>query len=320
MIQTRWKVTGWMMLILGLLAAPAAAGDLTVFDEIRQEVQGLLTEYRELYQRNIVLQKRIDRARSELVKKEREAKANRTTGPWLDLQEEPVVETVEGLQKAIEDKKNEVLLLESRVVFLKTQLLDREDREKAWELRLKEARYQRRMLQMDLKLKEADQEEMMKKYGGSLEDLRQSLKRWQEQERLWEDKVRAAEARLKAYPDEIRKMKAANVELSRQIKEKQRQQAMKDKELVYLRDKKVLVRHQNDGMILAKKNQKLDLEEQIAKAEKEYQELENALNLSLEWQARKRKLVDEMVRIDRENQILKKKIAERQARLRALTE
>ncbi len=248
-------------------------------------------------------------------------------------QKKEEIETIKSESKKIEGFRKEIknfiqashrgmkgnqadgLVKESWIAYLEGELVDEQERQKLWRLQLADLENQKRMLQMDLQLKELEKK---KEKSVTVEDLQRVLQDNQEKKKVLSRRIVETEKRIGEYPQKTRKIKQEKESFGYKIQDLEKRKNLKDRENMNLRDKKTLKKRRMENAFLEKKSEKIAVEKRVRAQEKEYKVLDETLQASLNYQEEERVIVQEMVNLDKQNLKLKEKIAELETLIREL--
>ncbi len=226
-----------------------------------------------------------------------------------------VKDFIETMQKNIKGHKDDILVKESWVAYLKGELADAETSQKLKELQLKDLEYQKQKLQMDLELRKMDKKKDQKV---DVKDLQRILQDNQKKEKSVLENIEKIEGKIREYAQEIRQVKSQKENFLFQIKSLEKTKDLEKSEKANLEDKKKLITRKLENRFLEKKSEKDSLKKRVDVQEQEYANLDQTFHESLKKQEQERVLAQEMVELDKQNVKLKKRIAELETLVREL--
>jgi len=293
----------------------ASAQGYESFTRIKEKIAVLLVEHKKLKARYDFLRKDFLALKEAVEQKEQEIKDIRNQGNQVHLSRQQVKDFINNSQQRLEELRNEILLKESKNVYLTGELVDVDEKQRLRKLQLSELQIQKRALQMDLKLKDMGKKDREKTNKAPLEDLQKNLKKIQDEEQELIRTIAVIEEKRSSQPQKARVLKLENEKLEREIAEWKRKQSLKDRELAYLKDKKEFERNSVMEELIGKRTEKAVLEEELKQKELKYKALDEAARISLEQQEKERELLAEIVTMDQINQELRKQVSDLKAKI-----
>lgn len=212
--------------------------------------------------------------------------------------------------------ESDVLLKESKITYLKGQILDMEDKQKIKDLQLADLQYQQRELDMEWKMEQFELEEAIRHQQEEIEELKMQLRRNLEKEKELYHSMSNMQKESKVAPEKIQQLQKENRELEQKIGELETLAGLKKKEIDLFKDKRLLARRTAEHDIWQTEQERLQWEQKVQKLEGNFDALNATIEKTLSDQSRKRTLVEDVLRIDKENQELQSRITELQNRLR----
>lgn len=288
-------------------AADGAFGALSgIKDRISRLMEdnaGLRAEYTELYNEYQNLQTNSFRHASEIenFKQNSENIQHARRG-----QKDKLTALEEDAQKVQAD----ILLNETKAAFLKSNLMNMDDKQRLLKLQFADLEYQKRELEMELQLKTIAAQDKAAQYDKELQALKLQLQINLEKEAQLTHAISDFKSTAVAVPERAERLEGENRELEDQIAELERKLDFKLRETDLLKNKRELgVKLMENGTFF-KGKRKEDLEQKVAALEAQYNDFSQKMETSLTGQTKRKALMQSVIDIDKENQGLRDKIAE----------
>lgn len=192
--------------------------------------------------------------------------------------------------------------------FVSGELTDYSEQINLLELRLADKQYQRRELELELKLRKVQVEDEMrmgKQHEGSLAvALQNSLVR----EKQLAAEISRLESHSEVAPAELPLYENENTRLEEELEILQKEREFEEREVAILRDKKLLKEKSAEDLLAQIEAEKVYLANEVDMLKQQHNQLEDTVSQSLRRQGEKKKLLEEIIFYDRENQKLQAKI------------
>jgi chromosome segregation ATPase len=222
--------------------------------------------------------------------------------------------TVQSLQKKSDSFETEKLLLESRRDYLRTQLMDMEENERLWALKLADSEYELRQLELSVRLKDFESDEYERKTPEIEDKLQESLL----QEKELQTQIADAQGETMSTPLKIQKINDDNAEFEIQLQELERRRNLLEREFTLAQQKKVLEEKKTGRADI--ENEKRILENSVRDLEEEHSQLSKQVKESLVAKRQSKELIKDIIAIDKENHRLRQKIVDLQNKTISLNE
>ncbi len=303
---------------LGRAEDPLQASSYNPFAELKGQIAAVLVEnkkleraYAEVSQEYFQVKILVDQNKNEI-----ERMYNHSVD--TKKQREDKKKAAKSLQVGKDIVADDVLIKQSRVAYLKGQLMDMQEQERLWKLQLSDWEYQKRQFEVDYKYKDFQSQEIQRKQNEESNNLKKELQALLEQEKELNHQIAEIESKKELSPTKIERLGQENKELEEKIQELQRNLAFKEKEILISKDKQVLAVKTAGNDLAQKKKEKVELAEKVDGLQKELNKLNDMVDFSLLRQDRKRQLLKEIVNVDKENQELRTKIEALQGKVKSL--
>lgn len=213
---------------------------------------------------------------------------------------------------------NDLMIKESQLAFLSSQLLDLEESHKLWKLQLADLQYAKRKLEMDYKVRNQMSEAEIQEQEQLRNELRQDLTKALEKEKNLELKLSELQQEGTSHDVTIRRLNQEIKALERKKKKLGRKVDFEARENSTLKGKKMLVMRSFENRFWRTEKERNYLSERVAALEAEYQELDKRVSSTMNTSDEKQKILDDIIRLDKENQDLKREITEVTEQIKAL--
>ncbi len=194
--------------------------------------------------------------------------------------------------------------------FVKGELMDYDESVTLLELYLADLRYQRRELELELKLRQVELQDRQR--ARQLEEARRQneLQAALVEESRLNEAIKRKQAELARAPQDIPRLKKENRVMELEIPALQKKIEVKEREIGILKDKLAL-KEKSAAPVLSKlSKEKQALEAYVTKLDNRYENLSSTVNTSLRRQERKEQLIRDIINFDKENQKLQRQITE----------
>jgi len=267
--------------------------------ELNQELE---SQYNVLTAEKDILQKKVNQH----VKKF--GKITRAAVRTLDSQKIQGL-TAEGLKQDLEKMQHEILIKESRAAYLSGNLLDFEEKQRLLELQLEQLRLEKNELDMENKLAEYLYLESERGQSLDVVELEVQLRRNLEKVEELNHAVGQLEDIEQSVFPTIERLKKEISGLEEQLSDLHHRMAFKEKENAYFKNRKLLLTRKAESVVWEKEREKVKIELKANKLETQYQHLSNKVTSSLQSREQKHELMQNIIAMDKENQILREEIS-----------
>jgi len=281
----------------------------SVLDNIKSQIallveenQRLSSEYRSLQQEYADLQKVVKQNENEMREIELESNSR-------SAREEEQKQLVKTYYEDLDGINNHILIQESQNMYLRGELLDVEESQGLMRFQLADLQNQKRELELQLKTKEFYSEEEHQKFQGEINSLKKKLKSYLEKEEEMMSQIREQEQGNSSLPQSVEKLRQKNEEFNDELTDLQRKKDFKSREVEALEAKRLFLSESVKALKEQKEKERVALQQRLEQLETEYAALNDTVTLVLLRQSVKRKLLDETIKMDKENQILRDRIA-----------
>ena len=267
-----------------------------------EENQALETEHARLKEEFLKIQLAVEEEQKEL-----EVMKGRLPQKKSSKGQKPAGDEKEAALKKFEDN---ILLLQSKNSYLTKVLLELEETQPARKLQSEDLQYQKKSLEMEAKLKDFSLQQAQSKRAKELSQLKEELQNTIEEKQKLSQAVQDIELKKAQYPPQIEQFKTDNARLEKRLAQLSAQKDLKQKEVELLKTKRMYLTRVMEEERWPKEKEKADLEGKIEQLESQLEALNKTMDTSLASQQNKRKLTEELIKIDSDNQALRDKIAD----------
>jgi hypothetical protein len=302
-----------VLIVLILQAATLAHAEsesYVAFQTIQKEIATLAHENQLLKKQYEILNKEREQLLAEHKMESQEAeRINALTQRRVEGQMQGQ-SSVGALEREVERIRGDMMLKETRLSYLSGEMLGMEERQKLWKLKIADLQYEKEQLEMELKRKELLTSEKKHKQEIALLDLKQTLMgKIQE-----EEAIRAQMKILHEHGGDpmgyVRQLRKKNESLRRELEQRRKDRAKRGQGLSQLDEETPLLQSvATDNRVLTPEDL-ARLEIEVAALEKEYTTLSEGIEASLSEQAQRKKMLVQVIAIDKQNQDLRQKITQ----------
>jgi len=205
------------------------------------------------------------------------------------------------LEKEIQDLESE----KSRLLLL---LEDEEAQARQWQDKLSTLQVRQRELTLELKLQEISRKELEQGRDEGLEELRDELDRLKVREAVMENELAEARQRMDEIPQETIVLLESQKELVQTLQQVRLAYEAQKKANDELMQKNEGLKQQARDVPGQMARDKMVLEGEIARLERELEDARRSIQETADVVQRKRKVMDDIMRMDAENQDLRRRI------------
>ncbi len=293
---------------------PAALPSVDGISKIKGEINTLMAENKKLEWENTFLKNEMDYMNNKIgqekdtvagLEKIKE-RARRPQKLWVENLKEPASSLREDKAKmehesALRKDQKDHTAVEITALQEKLRLL--------W-LKASDLEYQKRELQADIELKNFVNEETRRKeqLKSNTAKLKEALERYKNKEQELDVRLGKIDTKSNLYPGRIENLQAEVQEFEQQMKTWQRKLDYQMKENAHLKNKRLYLTKLMEANVWEKEEEKSALKDTLQEKEMSYYSLNNQLDKSLSYQNQKKRLLKEIIAMDKENQDLRTKI------------
>ncbi len=302
--------------LLSVSVVFAQDSPVTPFDQVKQDIAGLLSEnsrleeeYKELKSRVLESQTNINDYKIENRALEQEIEQARNL---TDKQRY----TRDSLTQRIELLKKEIAGNEEKSGALETDLGSYDEKLKTWQAKIADLDNQKNLLTTQLQEEEAQRRRILSGEAEEIKALKEQLSAIQGGENNVLQAIEASRQENQKAMEEIEVLKNENKNFEDQIVQLQRDKEIKARENAELQKQAESVKMGPD--YAGKLQEKKVVEARVKNLEGELENVRRSLESSVGLQSQKRELVDQIMTVDKENQELRNKVSELKAAIDAV--
>lgn len=276
----------------------------------KQEIADLTQENARLTSEYDMLKEKLTSLQSEVLELKEQAADKERGNQGLKQFRLDQSKLQEKIKADMEKIQREIGEIESEKIALLTQLKEEEKKTEGWQSQLSELQVKKRELTLELKLQEISKQELEQGEDEELEKLKADLAKYQEEEKALDQQIQSLRSETTKVPPQVDKIVLANKEFQVKIdrlKVEQEQQKRLNDDLT-AQNAKLEAQAQNLPADLIQEKASLDGE--IKKLEDQLAQVKASIEGSKEFIQKKRQLMDEIMRMDQENQDMRRKIEE----------
>ncbi|MBF0479297.1 MAG: hypothetical protein HQL26_07415 [Candidatus Omnitrophica bacterium] len=265
----------------------------------------LQAEYDQVMQQKAALEQQISD-----VKKNSQTSAE--TSEVIRAMQAQETEKIAEYRKQVATVENDVMVHQAKNLALKKQMLDLEEETRVLKLKFADLQYEKRKLELDIKINELGLQNKKHERTAEVNDLRAKLDDYKDKEKKvlleindWESKRGDALGAAEKMAGDIGDLEKEYADLIDQKQQVSRQDkvSFKDERLVEI-----------DRQRMEKEKQKKDLQLEVQGLERDYSDLDGAVRNTIEQQKSHQALVEQIIALDKENQLLREEIIQRKKR------
>lgn len=294
--------------------SPAAVKSLShpewqkMVDGVQAETKVLLEENEKLSAEYTGLQEKLSGTQAALNKLREEVARQEAENNRLSQKQQAQIQGASSSQENVRKLQKEIAEFEIQNAQLKKQLEALEEKNRIWETQNSNLQVQKREVLLDMKLQEFAQEDSGVQEDAELRALTKQLSDAQAKEKALNKTIQDLSAQSSGVPEEVEKLKAENKDLADQVLrlDAERQQKEKESKRLDQETRSLASLSQQVPPDLAKKKKMLT--EQVVKLENQLESIRATVTQAKATLAKKHQLMDEIMRLDSENQDIRSRI------------
>lgn len=200
--------------------------------------------------------------------------------------------------------------------FVKGELMDYNESLDLLELYLADLKYQRRELELELKLRQVELQDRERAAQLQEERIKNELQSALLEERKLIQTLQRRQEELAEAPRNIPRLKKENKVLELEIPALEKKIEVKDREISILKNKMALKEKASDPVLSKLRKEKQGLQAYVDSRNTEYESLAATVSTSLRRQERRKQLIRDIIDFDKENQKLQSQIEELNDKIR----
>lgn len=212
----------------------------------------------------------------------------------------------------LEGVEDDFLISKTKNESLRGDLMDTNEQQRLWLLQLADLNLEKRELQLKLREKEHLFSKIETAGNEEFDNLKAILQGNLAKEKDIIYLIEKAKEGKVSYSRQIWGIEQENLQLKSNIRELKKELDFKARESNNLEDKKLFAGRSYKNILLKKEREKIELQEKVKNLETVYHSLSTTVRTSLLSSKNKQKMMGEIIRIDKENQALRRKIADLQ--------
>jgi len=291
------------------------------FESLKQEAAALISvnkkleeQFRLLRDKSIRLQALVEEYRREVEALAQDSQQiSSVTGDRPDPKES-------RYQPRLSSTEDEIILNESKNRFLVGQLINLDEHKRLWELQRQDLEYQKRDLEMQLKLKQFKYHELKREREKAIQSLRNQLKSNYEQVKFLEETKASMEKELAEAPKDTYKLTEEVINLQTELEIQKTKRDITARERDILGKKRLLMQQTMDAQVNELQTVNHKLQNQLASLNTKYETTTESLQDAVTRQFKQQKIVSNIMTLDQENRELMEKIKELRDEIKKLEE
>ena len=306
----------------GLVLTSISAAQIPPSDDleiIKTQITDRMAENRRLQEENVRLQREYERLKAEHQRHRREAEiaADERREKMASLQHE--LDARQDIGKSLQEMEADLAIKATQMTLLKGWLNDLEGQERLWKLKTADVEYQKQTLQLELALKQHQDEAVTGVYLAKIEELNRAIlaNRLEEKELLTQYSLVEDEANILARQKEI--FDRENVYLQ---KEAGTYSNLREETTVETDKAQLAWANEQEPLTQAletKQQEKEQLRQKLQALQEQYQMLDGQLNETLKQLEGRGQLITEILHLKEDNARLQSAIAELQLQAKEVT-
>ena len=285
-----------------------AADWQSTVDDAKKEVQDLLRENERLSAEYDFLKEELSTLQAGLLELKEEVESKERSNEALNKFHQDQKSSRAGIKKDMARMKQEIAEIEKEKNALLNQLNQEEKQTGLWQSKLSDLQVKERELGLELKLQEIARQELEQGQDEELERLKDELSGYQGQEKKLEKELRTVEDRFKKIPYETDEIAVFNKEMEMKIERVRSDYEAKKRANQELSKKNEALEREAGKVPENLVKEKKEIEKEIRDIEQKLNNVRQSIADSADLVQKKRQLMDEIMRMDSENQELRKKI------------
>jgi len=280
------------------------------FQYIRAEIARLLKENKQLEAEYAALKEQLDGLKDVVKDKEHEVEKIAPRDWEEKRSRERQINSIKALYQDAEKLKNDLVVKKSRNAYLSGQLLDLEEKQRLWKLKLSDLEFLKREVELDIKMMEYELTERRQSKEQEVNDLRSKIQKNMEKERELLNRISAIEDGSYYSPSKAARMEEENDQLEITMRAYQHEVAFKEREIDIL-DKKRVLAAKSTGYVMNKKlEERNQLRKDVEILKSRAEQLNVVLESSLEQKIKRESVLQDFVHMQQENDTLRTQLSE----------
>ena len=288
------------------------------FDYIKAEIERLLIENKKLESEYEALKHKVDELKARAHEMEREAEVKHTPADeeWAeDRSHQKELNALKAVYGGAEQLRNEIMVKKSRTAYLSTELVDLEEKQRPWKLKLSDLEFLKRELELDIQLLHYELDARAQKQQDAVNKLQEEIQKNLMAERGFLDVIDEVEQGSLNDPQKLMSLFEENETLEIKALNLAHDAEFQDRENDILDKKRILLSQSKGNILNEKQQQKEQLLEEIEQLRGRVDKLHISLDRSLQEKSRREDMLKDFVFLQQENDKLRNQITEIHAQL-----
>ena len=314
------------LIFLFILCVPCAADDFyydSIFDDysetfessehldqIKQEIMALMQENEDLTYEYNSLKKKYEQLWQAVKKRVYVLGLNDDYIDQLQTKLGPRKTETDSIERDLNELENTLFKEKFKGDFLQNQVRLTEKNKKTLADQLIRLKKQKRSIEQQLDQKKTEFSLMTRKQEEELDNLRVQIEFTTEEEKSLARKMFEMEKDFLLFPKKVQLLKSNNSDISTLVDQLKRQKDFKAKENIFLKKKMDFLVKSKEDMMAHKSREKANLEQLVDELDLKYQTLAKKVKIYKDRREQRRDLLEQIIDLDRENQIIREKIEE----------
>ncbi|HLF19012.1 MAG TPA: hypothetical protein VI749_09035 [Candidatus Omnitrophota bacterium] len=285
------------------------------FDTIKQEIGRLLVDNKKFEAEYQALKQQLDELKGTFETKEKRFEKFVPKNMEEERDQQRRINSLKALYQDVEKLKNEIMMKKSRTTYLTTQLIDLEEKQRLWKMKLTELEITKREIELDIRMKEYEVNEHQRGKDATLNELQDKIQKALDEERELLSRISAIEDGVYYSPAKAVELETQNDELTLRVQSLEKDLEFAHRETEILEKKRLLASKSRGSSILKKQVEKRELEGQVEELRRRMEQLNALMDESIARKAEKEGLLQSFVQMEQDNQKLRTQIEEMESKI-----
>ncbi len=294
--------------------APAYNG----FSQMRGKISNLMSQNKQLETEYALLSQEAQSLQEAIAASESRLKDLGYEMESYNSRQQQIQDKTTDAQDHVLSLQNEIMLQQGKTVYLKKQSFDLEEKISSLQNEIDGYNGQAKSLNSKIAQQQQHISESLQAQSKEIDALKAKQKSLEDQYKLSLQGITKLNDDGQENNAKIDELIKGNNELDLAIEKTKADLDIKQKESDILRQKRTLATRSLQVELQDKRDEKAALADEVSALEEKYKNLDQNVNQSLSWQTNKKDMVENIIRLDKENQGLREKITTLQGEIDSL--
>ncbi len=301
------------------LSGMAYSSSYEEINMLKTNVYELLSENQNLQSEYEGLKKQYEQLAARLKEHENKLNSQKLNDQKNKHYREYQFDTISDLNKSVQQLQNDILIMDSRILYIKAQLIDLDDKESILRLKKADLSLEKQDLELELKRAVQNTQKPQVQQEDKLTRLKRTLEERLQQEENLKNLIIEIEQKQITTPAQEQELTQEIGRLEKELSQLKDLYDIRQTEVELISSKMSYKEKSVDGVVRYKKDKKDDLEKTVTQLESEYMQMAEKIDNSYHKKQSHAQMVEDIIGIDKENQQLREKISTLQEKIKDLT-